>query len=318
MTNTNNEKIQIIYGDCTLGLKVKNCHYIFSYTKGGLESLKKDGKEWLYREITPIFWRATTDNDRGSCFHFKSCMWLGATLKQTVENIQVKVNHQPIDLPIAPNNNQYTQEEFADNVEICFTLLVNSTPQTKVTMTYLVNQAAEMKVTLHYFGKVGLPELPALGVRFIMPTPAISYEYEGLSGETYPDRMNGAQEGVYTITGLPITPYLVPQDCMMHMQTKWLTITRNQTLNNVNQKPGNFSLSIQKASHDFAFTALPFKAEELEQATHWEELPPKRRTVLTIYHKVRGVGGINSWGEDVTKPYHLSAQEDHEICFIVK
>ena len=40
-------KLRVIYGDCTLGLKGKGFHYIFSYTRGGMESLNKNGKEWL-------------------------------------------------------------------------------------------------------------------------------------------------------------------------------------------------------------------------------------------------------------------------------
>ncbi|MDG4614951.1 hypothetical protein P8946_11010 [Enterococcus faecium] len=64
------EKVAIVFGDCTLGVKSGNTHYIFSYTRGGLESLNKNGKEWLYRETLPVFWRATTDNDRGSGFGF--------------------------------------------------------------------------------------------------------------------------------------------------------------------------------------------------------------------------------------------------------
>ena len=68
----------------------------------------------------------------------------------------------------------------------------------------------------------------------------------------------------------------------------------------------------------FAFSALPYKAEELEFATHQEELPPARRTVLCVYAKVRGVGGIDSWGTDVTAPYRIDATKDYEVSFIVK
>ncbi|MBE8863553.1 beta-galactosidase small subunit, partial [Enterococcus faecium] len=46
-------KLRVIYGDCTLGLKGQGFHYIFSYTRGGMESLNKNGKEWLYRETLP-------------------------------------------------------------------------------------------------------------------------------------------------------------------------------------------------------------------------------------------------------------------------
>ena len=58
--------------------------------------------------------------------------------------------------------------------------------------------------------KEGLPELPVFGMWFIMPTKAVGYCYEGLSGETYPDRMAGGIYGRYEVEGLPVTPYLVP------------------------------------------------------------------------------------------------------------
>ena len=70
-------KLRVIYGDATLGLSGDSFHYIFSYERGGLESLKLNGKEWLYREPMPTFWRATTDNDRGSGFNIRSVVSSG-------------------------------------------------------------------------------------------------------------------------------------------------------------------------------------------------------------------------------------------------
>lgn len=64
----------------------------------------------------------------------------------------------------------------------------------------------------------------------IMPTAARGYRYEGLSGETYPDRMAGAVHGVFDVEGLPVTPYLVPQDCGMHMESDWVEVTRDTSL----------------------------------------------------------------------------------------
>lgn len=40
----------------------------------------EDGYEWLYRCPKPTFWRALTDNDRGSKFHIKSGNWLAADM----------------------------------------------------------------------------------------------------------------------------------------------------------------------------------------------------------------------------------------------
>ena len=66
------DRLQIIYGDATLGVKGEDFRYIFSYASGGLESLHAGGKEWLYRTPKPTFWRAVTDNDRGNEFPLRS------------------------------------------------------------------------------------------------------------------------------------------------------------------------------------------------------------------------------------------------------
>ena len=146
---------------------------------------------------------------------------------------------------------------------------------------------------------------------------ASGFTYEGLSGETYPDRMAGGVPGVYEVKGLPVTPYMVPQDCGMHMETKWVEIRRDTQLANTANPPES-SLRITMDGKPFAFSCLPYTAEELENATHHEELPPARRTVLCVYGAVRGVGGINSWGADVEEAYHLSAEEDMAFSFNIE
>ena len=71
MAYTDKSKLRVVYGDYTLGVHGKEFNYIFSYAQGGLESIVKNGYEWLYRCPKPTFWRALTDNDRGSKFHIK-------------------------------------------------------------------------------------------------------------------------------------------------------------------------------------------------------------------------------------------------------
>lgn len=150
---------------------------------------------------------------------------------------------------------------------------------------------------IRYTGKAGLPELPVFGLRMIMPTEATGYTYEGLSGETYPDRMAGATHGTFAVKGLPVAKYLVPQENGMHMATDWVKVAKDD-------QPINFS-------------CLPYTAEELENATHIEELPLARRTVLVVAGAVRGVGGIDSWGADVEEKYHIPADKDIEFSFVL-
>ena len=309
--------LRIVYGDYTLGVHGKGFDYIFSYSQGGLESVIKNGYEWLYRCPKPTFWRALTDNDRGSSFHIKSGSWLAADMFIGCTNVEVITDGVSQGKPCAPDNNRYGGDVPADNVVVKFEYNTVTTPATTVEVIYDVNSEGRITVKVSYKGVKGLPQLPVFGLRFIMPTLADKYMYEGLSGETYPDRMAGATHGVYEVDDLSLTPYLVPQECGMRMETDWVEITRHTSLNNSRKDNSKQVLKIEKADKPFAFSCLPYTASEIENAMHHEELPPARRTVLCVYGAVRGVGGIDSWGSDVEADYHISAEEDITYSFVI-
>lgn len=311
-------KLKIVYGDSTLGVHGEGVDYIFSYMRGGLESLVKDGKEWLYRSPRPTFWRATTDNDRGNGFSIKSGMWLGADLFQRCTGIQIVVDGKMVTDFLAPGNNAYSNQEYAEDVEITYVYQTITVPATTVDVIYAVSTDGKLRVKVQYHGAKGLPELPVFGMRFIMPTKADGYVYEGLSGETYPDRMAGGIPGVYEVEGLPVTPYMVPQECGMHMNTKSVTVYRSKTLDNSSQNVKKSGLTFRSGEKLFGFACIPYTSEELENATHHEELPLARRTVITICGAVRGVGGIDSWGSDVEEDYRISAEEDIVFDFTIE
>ena len=67
----------------------------------------------------------------------------------------------------------------------------------------------------------------------------------------------------------------------------------------------------------FAFSAIPHTPQELESATHREELPATGRTVVSVLGAMRGVGGIDSWGPDVERAYHVSAEGEMEFSFVI-
>ena len=306
------KKLRVVYGDYVLGVHGDGFDYIFSYAQGGLESVVKDGYEWLYRCPKPTFWRALTDNDRGSKFHIKSGSWLAANMFINCREIEV-IMDGAVQKQYAPDNNSYGGDVWAEEMVVKFTYETINKPSTTVLVSYTVDGSGKIRVDVHYHGVKGLPELPVFGMRFIMPTLADKYMYEGLFGETYPDRKAGAVKGVYECKDLSLTPYLVPQECGMRINTEWLEITRHTSLANSREDSTPQILRIEKTDKPFAFSCLPYTAEEIENATHHEELPPARRTVLCICGAVRGVGGIDSWGSDVEEKYHISAEED--ICY---
>lgn len=311
--------LRIVIGDVTIGIQGQDFAYIFSVGMGGMESLYKDGKEWLYRSPRPAFWRAATDNDRGNGFAFRSAVWSAADRFVRCIKVTARMDGQEIGIPPAPENNKYNGSETCNRFEITYTYETPTVPVTEVTVGYLVEADGRIHVQVDYHGRQGLPELPVLGLRFLMPTAAEGYTYEGLSGETYPDRMAGGISGTYEVQGMPVTPYLVPQDCGMHMQTKWVEITRKTSLDNTDHAGMESRLKvIAEEGKTFAFSCLPYTAQELENALHQEELPPARRTVLSVLGAVRGVGGIDSWGADVESPYHISGEQDLSYGFWIE
>ena len=317
MDCTNKKGLRVVYGDYTLGVHGDGFDYIFSYAQGGLESIVKNGYEWLYRCPKPTFWRALTDNDRGSKFHIKSGSWLAADMFIDCKDIEVIMDGVSQGKPVAPENNKYGSDVYAGNMVVKYIYETITTPSTTVEVTYDVAEDGKITVNVLYKGVQGLPELPAFGLRFIMPTLADKYMYSGLSGETYPDRKAGGVKGVYEIDDLSLTPYLVPQECGMRMDADWLEVTRHTSLNNSRKDQSAQVLRIEKNENAFSFSCLPYTASEIENATHHEELPPARRTVLCIYGAVRGVGGIDSWGSDVEEAYHINATEDIFYSFVI-
>ena len=267
--------LRIVIGDVTIGIHGQDFSYIFSVGSGGMESLYKDGKEWLYRAPRPAFWRAVTDNDRGCGFAFRSAVWSAADRFVRCVKVTARMDGEEIAIPLAPANNKYTGKETCDRFEIVYTYKTPTVPVTEVTVSYLVESDGRIHVQVDYLGKQGLPELPVFGMRFLMPTAAERYTYEGLSGETYPDRMAGGIPGVYEVQGLPVTPYMVPQDCGMHMQTKWLEIVRKTSLDNTDrgERSSRLKITAEEGKH-FAFSCLPYTAQGLDNAMHHEELPP--------------------------------------------
>jgi beta-galactosidase len=100
-------------------------------------------------------------------------------------------------------------------------------------------------------------------------------------------------------------------------ERNWVIHIMHTSLNNSRTDYSAQVLRIEKNEDTFAFSCLPYTATEIENATHHEELPPARRTVLCIYGAVRGVGGIDSWGSDVEDAFHINAEKDIQFSFTI-
>ncbi len=273
-------------GDFSFGVKTKNHNFIFAYDMGGLVSLSAYGKEWIHRAVKPAFWRGSTENDIGNGFTSQSSIWYATDRFIRHKDIQI-----------------LSREGTA---KIKYVYETQTTPATEVEVVYEVFTEGRMDVEVIYHGKEGLPELPCFGLRFVLPQKEAKVVWQGLSGETYPDRWKGGKFGIHEEEIAP-PKYLVPQEYGCHVQTDWAKIV---------SKDGKHSLTIvPKDGEKLMFSATPYLPGELENAEHGFELPRPNRTVLTVYAAMRGVGGIDSWMTDVEEAYRVSAEKDMALRF---
>ena len=286
--------LTVVEGDVNLGVQGDRFALQFSYSEGGLASLRMaGGPEWVWRAPRPALWRAPTENDRGCGFPQRSAAWLAADAYPQTAGWQV-------------------EEKGPGCVRIRYTFTFPTVPGASADICYTVTGSA-LRVDGVYHGAAGAPELPVFGVRMATAQPAAQVCWTGLSGETYPDRYKGASFGRWSEEP-HIPAYLVPQDCGVHIGTRTLTL-QQQTAG----RRADAALTLRMADGEpFAFSALPNTPHQLEAAAHADELPATGRTILTVMGAVRGVGGIDSWGTDVEPPYRLSGEQEHRVSFMVE
>lgn len=274
----------ITHGDGALGVRGEQFEILFGGE--GPVSLVAHEQEWIYRAPKPTFWRAPTENDMGCGFPNRSAIW------SAVDNWQ-------------HCSEKTILHESEDEVAVRYVFTAAVMPDLRAEVTYTVRREGVMTVHLRYFGGAGRPQLPVFGLRFPTPEPLDAVHWLGLSGETYPDRKKGGKFGVHS-EAPHVAPYLVPQECGCHMDT----------FRTMLEKDGKH-LIIEMTEPPFAFSALPYTPQQLESALHQEELPAPTRTVVSLFGAVRGVGGIDTWGNDVEPAYHISAEEDISLTFRV-
>ena len=284
------QPLKVIHGDVNIGVTGDGFRILFSKQEGGIVSLVYDGKEWVGRPLMPVYWRATTDNDKGNKFSVASSVWYGAGRFPYYENCAV--------------------EEKEGSIKVTYTYALSTVPKASTEVTYEVDGRGTIHVRAVFRGQKGLPELPVFGMRLITPEAAKKFTWYGRGPEeNYCDRNKGARLGIYEDTpDNNLSRYLVPQECGNRTGVRWLKVSDME----------GHSIGFCAAGQPFDASVLPYTAEELESATHREELPAPRYTVVNILGAMRGVGGDDSWGAPVHPEYCISGEEELVTEFIIE
>ncbi|MEY8354871.1 glycoside hydrolase family 2 TIM barrel-domain containing protein [Lachnospiraceae bacterium 54-53] len=283
--------LTVVHGDVNLGVTGEGFRVLFSKQEGGMISLVYDGKEWIGRPFLPVYWRATTDNDKGNKFSVAGSVWYGAGRFPYYSNDNCRV------------------EEKEGLVRVTYTYELSTVPKAMTEVSYEVDGSGKIHVKAVFHGKKGLPQLPAFGMRLITPEAAAEFTWYGKGPEeNYCDRNDGARLGIYEDTPEHnLSRYLVPQECGNRTGVRWLKVSDRE----------GHSIAFRSVCRAFDASVLPCTAEELESATHREELPAPRYTVVNILGAMRGVGGDDSWGAPVYPEYCVSGEEPLVTEFVI-
>jgi beta-galactosidase len=253
---------------------------------GALASWIVDGAEMLKAPLEPYFWKPENDNQHAAHFAERLAVWRDAAAQRTVRSIKTSKNAHSV------------------TVTVNCTLPVGA----DYTLTYEVFEKGEVKfvkVEADYKPTAtNIPLIPKFGMRMRIPAEFTNIQYYGRGPwENYPDRKRSAKLGYYD---MPLsefqTEYIHPQDNGCRTDVRWFEIwSRKKGLHVSGDQP-------------LCIRAWDYGEEDLESATHPQDIPRGRFVNLNIDQNIHGVGGIDTWGQrtlpqytiDGNKPYHYS------------
>lgn len=282
--------LRVAYGTQNVGVHGTDFTIMFCRKAGSLISMKYGGREMIEAPLLPLFWRATTDNDRGFSQGFTSGCWYAASLARRSILLDVK--------------------EQRNRVEVTFTYKFSIHSEIEVKNTFTVLADGSVRVKSVYHGAEDLPQMPIFAVSFKVSADYDQLEWYAMGPEeNYSDRAAGARLGVFTNKVADnLAGYVKPQESGNRTGVRWVNLTNGD----------GHGIKISSTSRPVECNFSPYTAFELENAQHHYELPNVHYTVVTVTGKQMGVGGDDSWGAPVYPEHLVNANEDREFEFVIQ
>ncbi len=258
----------------------------FDKASGALASYEANGKQILSGALTPNFWRAPIDNDRGNKMVERQGIWRTAGTTRSITSVRVE--------QIAPQMVKVTA------------LSKLSAGESSYSNVYTVTGDGAIEVESALEPGNNLPDLPRFGIQLHMSREFGSVSWYGRGPqENYWDRNTGAAVGLYSMwVGDLFFPYVKPQESGNRTDVRWVTFT-NQ---------GRVGLKITGEPLIY-FSAWLFPMEELERASHPSEINRSYDITVNIDYRQMGVGGDNSWGARQHPEYRLPTNKAYAYKF---
>ena len=159
-------------------------------------------------------------------------------------------------------------------------------PKTAISIAYTILGNGYVKVSPSLTIAKGVPNTPKIGMQFKIAKTYHKLSYFGKGPQAnYQDRNTAAHIGIYKGDAITMSyNYAMPQEYGNHMGTRWFKVlnTNGKGILVKGEKPLNFSV-------------LPYSTNNIDQATHTNELIKEPNLTVNIDLVQAGVGGDNSW-----------------------
>ncbi|XVF41109.1 hypothetical protein PTKIN_Ptkin01aG0254100 [Pterospermum kingtungense] len=260
---------------------------------GSLDSWKVEGVPLMKNGISPCFWRAPTDNDKGGGPSSYYSRWKAAHLDDVVFltescSIQNKTEHL---VKVAVVYLGVLKSENDTKADALF----------KIDVNYTIHASGDIIVDSTVKPSSSLPPLPRVGVEFHLEKSVDQVKWYGRGPfECYPDRKATAHVGVYenTVDGMHV-PYVVPGESGGRADVRWVTFQSKDGY-------GIYASTFGK-SPPIQMNASYYSTAELDRATHSKELIKGDNIEVHLDHKHMGIGGDDSWTPCVHEKYLIPA-----------
>jgi beta-galactosidase len=250
---------------------------------GALESFRHDGREIVASPLVPNFWRVPLDNDIGylllNDMPRRTAVWKQAGPRRQVRSVKAA--------RLSAHAVRVTAEA------------VLPAARSSYTTTWTVYGSGDVVVEGRFAPGGALPELPRFGMQMAVPAALGTMTWLGRGPhENYWDRRTGAPVGRYSGRVVDLVhDYVRPQENANRTDVRWLALTADSGR-------GLLASGLPLLS----VSAWPYSMEDLERATHVNELPRRDTITLNLDLRQTGVGGDDGWGARPHAEYTLDAK----------
>lgn len=258
---------------------------------GSVVSYVWKGHDLISGPLQPNYWRAPTDNDIAG-FRGALDAWKGAGPGRKVYDVKI------------------TQPDPKEAVVAIKGTLPVGRSTWQVAYTVFGNGMVKIAQKLDPIGDVP-PDVPKVGLELRIPEEYATMTWYGRGPwANYQDKESGADFGIYSgpVDSL-WTDYVRPQENGNRCGVRWVAFTN-----------GNGDGLLAVGDPTLSVSAWPYSLEDLEKATHIDQLPHRSYITVNLDYKQMGIGGIDTWTPRARPQpqYRLATDKDYSYTFYLE